>query len=125
MPVKLQNSNLFLRNSLLPLISKVLERVIHDQTNTFLKGNNLLYNYQSGFRTNHSTNLCLSFLKDQILKGFYEDLLTGMILFDLQKASDTINYEILFKNLKPWTSLKDGLHDFSHIFLKEYLFERI
>ena len=42
--------------SLLPLISKVLERVIHDQTNTFLKGNNLLYNYQSGFRTNYSTN---------------------------------------------------------------------
>ena len=30
--------------SLLRLFSKVLERVIHDQTNAFLKGNNLLYN---------------------------------------------------------------------------------
>ena len=86
--------------SLLPLISKVLERVIHDQTNAFLKGNNLLYNYQSGFRTNHSTNLCLSFLTDKILKGFDEGLLTGMILIDLQKAFDTINHEILFKKLK-------------------------
>ena len=76
--------------SLLPLISKVLERVIYDQTNAFLKGNNLLYNYQSGFRTNHSTNLCLSFLTDKILKGFDEGLLTGMILIDLQKAFDTI-----------------------------------
>ena len=28
--------------SLLPIISKVLERVIHDQTNAFLKGNILL-----------------------------------------------------------------------------------
>ena len=28
--------------SLLPLISKVLEMVVHDQTNAFLKGNNLL-----------------------------------------------------------------------------------
>ena len=37
--------------SLLPLISKVQERVIHDQTNTFLKEKNLLYNYQSGFKT--------------------------------------------------------------------------
>ena len=75
MPVKLQNSNLFLGKSnyrpmsLLPLISKVLGRVIHDQTNTFLNGNNLVYNYQSGFRTNHSTNLYLSFLTDKILKG--------------------------------------------------------
>ena len=85
---------------MLPLISKVLERVIHDQTNAFLKGNNLLYNYQSGFRTNHSTNLCLSFLTDKILKGFDEGLLTGMILIDLQKAFDTINLEILFKKLK-------------------------
>ena len=47
--------------SLLLLISKVLERVVHDQINAFLKGNNLLYNYQSGFRSNHSINLCLSF----------------------------------------------------------------
>ena len=65
--------------SLLPLISKVLERVIYDQTNAFVKGNNLLYNYKSGFRTYLSTNLCLSFLTDKILKGFDEALLTGMI----------------------------------------------
>ena len=73
--------------SLLLLISKVLEKVIHDQINAFLKGNNLLYNYQSGFRTNHSTNLYLSFLTDKTLKGFDEGLLTGMILIDLQKHS--------------------------------------
>ena len=85
---------------MLPLISKVLERVIHDQTNAFLKGNNLLYNYQSGFRTNHSTNLCLSFLTDKILKGFDRGLLTGMILIDPQKVFDTTNHEILFKKLK-------------------------
>ena len=111
MPVKLQNANSFLRKakretfnyrpiSLLPLISKVLERVIHDQTNAFLKGNNLLYNYQSGFRSNHSTNSCLSFLTDKILKDFDESLLTGMIFIDLKKAFDTINHEILFKKLK-------------------------
>ena len=56
--------------SLLPLISKVLGRVIHYQTNAFLNWNNLVYNYQSGFRTNHSTNLCLSFLTDKILKDW-------------------------------------------------------
>ena len=86
--------------SLLPLISKVLERVIHDQTNAFLKGNNLIYNYQSGFRTNHLTNVWLSFLRNKILKDFDEGRLTGMILIDLQKAFGTINHEILFKKLK-------------------------
>ena len=32
------------------------------------------FNYQPGFRTNHSTNLCLSFLNDEILKCFDEGL---------------------------------------------------
>ena len=86
--------------SLLPLFSIFLEKVIHDQTNAFLKENNLLYNYQYGFRTNYSTNLCLSFLTDKILKGFDEGLLTGMILIGLQKGFDTINHKIRFKKLK-------------------------
>ena len=86
--------------SLLPLISKIIEKVVHDQTNEFLSDNKILYNYQSEFRTNHSINLCLSFLTDKILKGFDEGLLTGMILIDLQKAFDTINHEILLKKLE-------------------------
>ena len=106
--------------SLLPLILKVLERVIHDQTNTFLKGNNLLYNYQSGFRTSHSTNLCLSFLTDEILKDFDEGLLTGMILIDHQKAFDTINHKILFKKFKAMVFSEGCITWF-----QSYLFERI
>ena len=35
--------------SLLSLISTVIEKVIHDQTSTFLNSKNLLYTYQSGF----------------------------------------------------------------------------
>ena len=35
--------------SLLPSISKIIERVIHDQTNGFLSDEYILYNYQSGF----------------------------------------------------------------------------
>ena len=107
--------------SLLPLISKVLERVIHDQTNAFLKGNNLLYNYQSGFRTNHSTNLCLSFLTHKILKGFDEGLLNGMILIDLQKAFDTINHEILFKKLKAM-DFSEGCITWFNSYLSEIFF---
>ena len=85
--------------SLLPLISKVIEKVIHDQTSAFLNSTNLLYNYQSGFRKNHSTDFCLSFLNDKILKSFDQGLITDMILIDLQKAFDTVDHDILLQKL--------------------------
>ena len=85
--------------SLLSLISKVIEKVIHDQTSAFLNSRNLLYNYQSGFHKKHSTDFCLSFLNDKILKGFDKGLITGMILIDLHKAFDTIDHDILLKKL--------------------------
>ena len=85
--------------SLLPLISKVIEKVIRDQASAFFNSTNLLYNYQSGFRKNHSTDFCLSFLNDKILKGFDQGLITGMILIDLQKAFDTIDHDILLQKL--------------------------
>ena len=46
--------------SLLSLISKIIERIIHDQAMNFLSDNNALYKYQSGFRKFHSTDTCLS-----------------------------------------------------------------
>ena len=49
--------------SLLSLIPKVIKKVIHNQTSAILNSRNLLYNYQSGFHKNHSTDYCLSFFK--------------------------------------------------------------
>ena len=85
--------------SLLLLISKVIEKVTHDQTSAFLNSRNLLYNYQSGFRKKRSTDFCLSFLNDKILKGFDKGLITGMILIDLQKAFDPTEHDILLQKL--------------------------
>ena len=50
-------------------VLKIIEMVIHDQTNAFLSDEDILDNYHSGLRGNHSRNLCLSFLKDKALKG--------------------------------------------------------
>ena len=82
--------------SLLPLLSKVCERVVLDQSEEFLTLSKILYDYQSGFRKNHSTDICLFFLNDKILKSFDDGLVTGMIFIDDQKAFDTINNDIIF-----------------------------
>ena len=86
--------------SLLPLISKIFEKVVHDQTQAFLDENKILYKFQSGFRRNFSTDSCLSYLSNKIAKGFESGLHTGMILIDLQKAFDTIDHEILINKLE-------------------------
>ena len=105
---------------MLPSVPKIIERVIHDQTNAFLSDEDILYNYQSGFRGNHSTNLCLSFLTDKVLKGFDESLFTGMVLIDLQKPFGTIDHEILLQKLKAIKFSKSTIKWF-----KSYLSERL
>ena len=75
--------------SLLPLISKVIEKSIHDHTQNYLQRNELLYSYQSGFRANHSTDKIISHLTDMILNSAENGKHAAMILIDLQKAFDT------------------------------------
>ena len=85
--------------SLLPLISKVIEKVIHNQTQNFLDTNMILYSYQSGFHKHYSTNTCLSYLTDKMWTDFEKGLLTGMVLIDLLKAFDIIGHGILLDKM--------------------------
>ena len=62
----------------------------------------------------------MSFSTDEILNGFDEGLLTGLILIDLQKASDTIDHEILLQKLKAIKFSESTIKCF-----KSYLSERI
>ena len=86
--------------SLLPVVSKMFERLVHYQTQDYLDEHGILYKYQSGFRTKHSTDTCLTLLNNTILNGIDRGLLTGMILIDLQKAFDTIDHEIFSMKLE-------------------------
>ena len=101
--------------SLLPLISRIIERIIHDQTMNFLLDNNVLYKYQSGFRKFHSTDACLSYRHDEITKGFDSGLLTGMLLIDLQKTLDTMDHNILIKKKVLLMRQSSGTHHISQI----------
>ena len=79
--------------------SKVIEKVIHNQTEIFLSKNKILYKYQSGFRKSFSTNSCLALLTDERNEGFQSGKYKSLILIELQKAFDTTDHEILLKKM--------------------------
>ena len=56
--------------------------------------------YQTGFRTSHSTDLCLAQLTDFVATGMDKKMHAGMILVDLQKAFDTLNHGVLLEMKK-------------------------
>ena len=105
--------------SLLPLISKIMERIIHDQTQVFLDKNKILFTYQSGFRKHYSTDTYLSYLTDKVRKGFEKGSLTGMILIDLQKDFDTIDHKILIEKMSCF-----GFHESTIRWYESYLTNR-
>ena len=56
-----------------------LEKNVHDQTSAYLTQYKIFYNYYSGFRSNHLTDLFHLYLHSKILKGFHSCLLTSMV----------------------------------------------
>ena len=48
--------------SLFPILSKITERIIHDQTQNFLSKNKILYRFQSGFQKTFPLTLVLDIL---------------------------------------------------------------
>lgn len=85
--------------SILSIVSKILERAVYTQLESFLTENNLLYELQSGFRGSYSTDTCLIHLIDHIKSQTSKGLFTGMVLLDLQKAFDTVDHQILCEKL--------------------------
>ncbi|CAL4138853.1 unnamed protein product, partial [Meganyctiphanes norvegica] len=103
-PLYKKNSRLEVGNyrpvSILCIVSKILERAIYVQLHKHLNDNNILYEFQSGFRGSYSTDTCLINLMDHIRMLISKGNYVGMVLLDLQKAFDTVDHVILCTKLE-------------------------
>ena len=85
--------------SVLPVFSKILEKIIHQRITQYFTKYKLLSHRQYGFREKHSTYMALVDLVDRISNEIDNGQLSFGIFIDLSKAFDTINHSILINKL--------------------------
>ena len=102
--------------SLVPVFSKIFERVMYNRMYTYFTSNNLLYNKQFGFQKNCSTEHAILDLVDQITKSFENNSFLLGVFVDLSKAFDTVNHDILLDKLNYY-----GIRGKSFDWIQSYL----
>ena len=105
--------------SILPAVSKIIERVMHTQLLEYFQAGNLLTESQSGFRPNHSTSTALIRAVNLWLANMDGGKLNGSVYIDLKKAFDTADHNIFQRKLCCY-----GVNGNALQLLKSYLTDR-
>ena len=85
--------------SVLSFFSKVYEKIVYNHVLDFVDYNNVLYDYQYGFRHSHSTQQAIITLIDRISKSLDKGDIAIIILLDLKKGFDTVDHRIRLRKL--------------------------
>uniref|UniRef100_A0A8C4TH24 Reverse transcriptase domain-containing protein n=2 Tax=Erpetoichthys calabaricus TaxID=27687 RepID=A0A8C4TH24_ERPCA len=93
----------------LPFLSKILEKAVIMQLNEHLNKHAILDKFQSGFRTNHSTETALVKVVNDLRVNADRGHLSVLILLDLSAAFDTIDHNILKNRLSQWVGLSGSV----------------
>ena len=105
--------------SVLPVFSKLLEKLMYDRMLSFINENNILHKLQFGFRKDHSTSIALMLLVDKISKALHDQEYVIGIFLDFCKAFDTVNHDILLRKL-----YKYGIRGIAYDWICSYLQHR-
>ena len=92
--------------SILPVMSKILEKHVHDSLYSFLHEFDLLHKTQSGFRSQHSCETALIHMIDNWLNAIDNGKMIGIVLVDFKKAFDLVDHKILLSKLLKYMVLK-------------------
>ena len=107
------------RISVLPIFSKIFEKVAYKQLYTYFEQNNILYEHLYSFRKHKSTVQALlnhlQFMYNRIDSGNF----VLSVLLDFKKAFDTVDHKILLSKIDFY-----GIRGVSHEWLKSYHSER-
>ena len=86
--------------SVLSTINKIFEKLLLTRINSFIENNNLLSEFQFGFRQKRSTaDACLT-LVERLQDAFCNNLCSLVIFIDLKSAFDTVNHARLLIKLE-------------------------
>ena len=105
--------------SLLSIFNKLLEQIIYKCIYYFVDKYQVLHKHQFGFKKNHSTTQAVLEVVDKCYKNLDDGNKALGIYFDLQKAFDCINHDILLAKLENY-----GIRGSMHAWLQNYLYNR-
>ena len=86
--------------SCLPAASKLLEIIICSQTTKYVEDNNILPPSQHGFRKGKSTMSAWAEMQQEWSNNTESNEITGILLWDLSAAFDTLDAVLLCKKLE-------------------------
>ena len=78
--------------SILPVLSKILKRIVYKQLLSHLENNGFLSSFQFGFRSKRSTELAVTYFTDIVRKEVDNGNILGAVFIDLSKAFDTVSH---------------------------------
>ena len=85
--------------SLLPLFSKILEKLMYNRLLSFLNKCQIINKNQFGFRNNHSTYMALLIMLENVRNALDNGECAIGVFLDFQKAFDTVDHDILLNKL--------------------------
>ena len=84
--------------SILPTLSKLLEKFIQIKFTNFLNEYDVLHQTHGWFRSKHSTETALTFMTENWLKAIKDGKIVGTIMVDFRKAFDLADHGLLLEN---------------------------